>query len=218
MQKGKLLKGHFRYKVSQDGLLDKTTVVCNHCQAEFAYHRSYTSLRYHLKAIHAVKAEQSFEAPRFRQTTLVYGGRVDQQKGKRLVEAIAKWVASACRPINIVEDPGLRDVLRIATNDAAYELPSRRTIRRRIQELYENEREAKETTLRSMPAVAITGDYWTSLGNHSYLGVTVQLIDANWELHSHALSVMKTGSTPKPALNSFCRLLRSGTCRTKSSH
>lgn len=91
-----------------------------------------------------------------------------------------------------MDDPGLRDVLRIATNDTAYELPSRRTIRRRILELYEKERNAKETTLRSTPSVAITGDYWTSLGNHNYLGVTVHYIDENWELHSHALAVMKT--------------------------
>lgn len=45
---------------------------------------------------------------------------------------------------------------------------------------------------RRAPTVALTGDYWTSLGNHNYLGVTVHYIDEQWELHSHALTVMKT--------------------------
>lgn len=40
--------------------------------------------------------------------------------------------------------------------------------------------------------VALTEDYWTSLGNHNYFGVTVHYIDGQWELHSHALTVMKT--------------------------
>ena len=40
--------------------------------------------------------------------------------------------------------------------------------------------------------VPLTGDYWTSLGNHNYLGVTVPYIDEQWALHSHALTVMKT--------------------------
>ncbi|KAF1384029.1 hypothetical protein PFLUV_G00137990 [Perca fluviatilis] len=40
--------------------------------------------------------------------------------------------------------------------------------------------------------VALTGDHWTSVNNDNYLGVTVHLIDASWELHSFALGVMKT--------------------------
>lgn len=58
--------------------------------------------------------------------------------------------------------------------------------------MYERERIAKTTTLQHAPAVALTGDYWTSLGNHNYLRVTVHYIDEMWMLHSHALSVIKT--------------------------
>lgn len=40
--------------------------------------------------------------------------------------------------------------------------------------------------------LAITGDHWTSTGNHSYLGVTGHFIDGEWNLNSFALTVMKT--------------------------
>ena len=71
-------------------------------------------------------------------------------------------------------------------------MPSRHTITRSIHELYEQKRTAKATTLQCAPAVALTGDYWTSLGNHNYRRVTVHYIDEKWALHSHALTVMKT--------------------------
>ena len=77
-----------------------------------------------------------------------------------------KWIATDCRPISVVEDVGLRNILRITRNDGRYEIPSRRTITRRIHQLYEKERTAKATTSQR---VTLTGDYWTSLGNHNYL-------------------------------------------------
>ena len=91
-----------------------------------------------------------------------------------------------------MEDDGLKEVIRIASNDYTYELPSRQTITRRIEELYERERGTRAKELEQPTTVALTGDHWTSLGNHNYLGVTVHYIDEEWKLRSHALGVMKT--------------------------
>lgn len=57
-------------------------------------------------------------------------------------------------------------------------------------ELYEKKRTGKATVLQCAPAVALSGDYWTSFGNHNYLGVTMHYTDEKWVVHSHALSVM----------------------------
>ncbi len=199
MEKGRdLLHGHFHFKVLPDSAVDRTEVICNHCKVEFSYHRSTSSLKYHLNAIHTVGTSKSFNeansGARLRQTTLdaTCGRSIDKQRQEKLTNAIGKWIATDCRTISVVEDVGVRNVLRIATNDGSYEIPSRRTISRRIHELYEKERTAKATTLQRAPSVALTGDYWTSLVNHNYLGVTVHYIDEQWELHSHALTVMKT--------------------------
>jgi len=43
------------------------------------------------------------------------------------------------------------------TNDALYELPSRRTVVRRIQTLYETERTTNMAALQRAPTVALTG-------------------------------------------------------------
>ncbi|KAL7835645.1 hypothetical protein SRHO_G00279920 [Serrasalmus rhombeus] len=46
------LRDNFSFKKRPDGTFEKTTVVCKLCKKEFAYHRSYSSLKYHLKAKH----------------------------------------------------------------------------------------------------------------------------------------------------------------------
>ncbi|XP_023696650.1 E3 SUMO-protein ligase ZBED1-like [Paramormyrops kingsleyae] len=48
-----ILRGSFSFKKLPDGSKDKSIVICNICAAEFKYHRSTTSLSYHLKAKHA---------------------------------------------------------------------------------------------------------------------------------------------------------------------
>ena len=74
MEKGtELLHGYFHFKVLSDGGVDRTKVICNHCQVEFSYHRSTSSLKYHLNAKHTVDTSKSFNETdsggRLRQTT-----------------------------------------------------------------------------------------------------------------------------------------------------
>ncbi|KAL7861736.1 hypothetical protein SRHO_G00131770 [Serrasalmus rhombeus] len=46
------LMDNFSFKKRPDGTFEKTTVVCKLCKKAFAYHRSYSSLKYHLNAKH----------------------------------------------------------------------------------------------------------------------------------------------------------------------
>lgn len=111
---------------------------------------------------------------------------------KQLTVAIAKWVATSCRPISIVEDEGLTEIIRVASKDFTYEAPSRATITARIDKLYEAERADVKDALDQTETVSLTGDYWTSVSNDNYLGVTAHYFTPQWELRSHALTVMKT--------------------------
>lgn len=52
---------------------------------------------------------------------------MDNSTTNKLSAAIAKWVATACRPINIVKDQGLLKIICITFNDYTYELPLRAT-------------------------------------------------------------------------------------------
>lgn len=144
-----VLNGHFYFKFLPNGVFDRSKAICYHCKLEFAYHRSTTSLKYHLKALHGVDASLP---PADTQTTIVAkprkttnaaaaacGRTIDKPTGERLTNALAAWIVKDSRPIDAVEDVGLRRLLRIATNDGAYEPPTRRTLVRRIHKLLETE-------------------------------------------------------------------------------
>ena len=89
---------------------------------------------------------------------------MEQSKFDVITEAIAKWIAMNGKPTNIVTDEGLQDVIRIASSNRSYELPSRLVIDSRLDDLFNSEKD-------------------------SYLGVTGHTIDHSWSLHSFALAV-----------------------------
>ena len=47
-----LLNGKFVYKKNEDGTINKNALICSFSKKEFAYHRSCSSLTYHLNAKH----------------------------------------------------------------------------------------------------------------------------------------------------------------------
>ena len=46
------LNGKFIYKKNEDGTINKNAVICSFCKKELSYHRSCSSLTYHLNAKH----------------------------------------------------------------------------------------------------------------------------------------------------------------------
>lgn len=181
--------------------MNKSAVICTLCKKEFSYHRSSSSLTYHLNTKHVrtsstvkvADSDASAAVSSLRQPTLAeFGKRMSKATTEKLTNSIAKWVAADCRPISVVEDEGLKEAFQIASSDSNFQLPSRTTVMKRIHQLYSDERAAKEELLAGVCHVALTGDHWTSVSNHNYLGVTAHLIDTGWKLKSFALTVSKT--------------------------
>ena len=97
----------------------------------------------------------------------------------------------------MVEDKGLENVLQVATSDPTFQLPCRKTISSKIQQLYDIEKQAKLDTLQKAEFVALTGDHWTPVSNSNYIGVTAHIADVTegeWQLQSFALTVQKTNT------------------------
>jgi len=94
------------------------------------------------------------------------------------------WRMSEERPENV-------------TDGGAYEPPWRRTVVRRIRTSCGTERNGCVTT---SPPVALTGDYWPSLGSHTYPGGTGHDVDDLWVLHSQALTAMKQKTVQRRGL------------------
>lgn len=59
---------------------------------------------------------------------------MDKSMSSKLTQAIA----SSCWSVHIVGNECLGDIIRIASNDSTYELPSRATVVTRIHQLYES--------------------------------------------------------------------------------
>src|SRR4029434_3649848 len=97
-----LLGGKSLFKSQNDGTIDNTKVVCSICQAEFSYH---------LNAKHPTESSPRLDD---RQPTLHDFSR---KITRPVREKVIIWVAGDCRPINIVEDSGLIEVIRIASGE-----------------------------------------------------------------------------------------------------
>ena len=160
------LNGKFIYKKNVDGTINKNVVICSLCKKEFAFHRSCSSLTYHLNAKHVrtssnvsatVNVGANATVSSLRQTTLAEcGKRMSKATTEKLTNSIAKWIAADCRPISIVADEGLQEAFQIAASDPSFQLPSRTTVMKRIHQLYEDERKAKEEVLAGACHVAPT--------------------------------------------------------------
>ncbi|XP_058619761.1 E3 SUMO-protein ligase ZBED1-like [Onychostoma macrolepis] len=108
------------------------------------------------------------------------------------MNALVVWIAKNCNPVNIVDDDRLREIIRTASGDTSYNLPSRGTIMSKIHTLYEDERARRMNMIEQATQITLTGDHWTSVNNDNYLGVTAHFIDKEWKLQSFALTVSKT--------------------------
>src|SRR4029434_4161592 len=132
----------FKFLLKNYGTIDKTKVVCSICQAEFSYHRSSPSLSYHLNSKHPTESSPRLDG---RQPTVHdFSRKITTPVCEKVTNAVAVWVAGDCRPINIVEDGGLTEVILIASGDNSYDLPSRGTIVSRIHSLADRERARKK--------------------------------------------------------------------------
>src|SRR4029434_875823 len=97
-----LLGGKSLFKSQNDETIDKTKVVCSTCQAEFSYH---------LNAKHPTESSLRLDD---RQPILHDFSR---KITRPVREKVTIWDVSDCRPINIVEDSGLIEVIRIASGE-----------------------------------------------------------------------------------------------------
>ena len=196
---GKLNK-HFVFKLTADGKVDDgDKIYCVHCDKQFAFRGSNTSLTYHLQHKHPLKYQVVVDSDRQKNsqvkpiTNFFLSGSskpVSDKVSTDLKVAIAQWVASSGRPTAIVEDEGLQTVLRIALQNETYHLPSRRTIDNVICQMYAEKLQEHKKAIENIQSMALTTDFWTSNNNESYCGITGHWIDSEWKLISVTLGCL----------------------------
>ena len=116
-----LLGGKFKF-------VSDNEVKCQYCNAVFKYHKSASSLNYHLRNKHPFSISAKTSEPSFalkpksqshanRQPTLLETASnqkpMEQWRIDGLTNRIAKWIAGDSRPVNIVGDEGLQEIIRL---------------------------------------------------------------------------------------------------------
>ncbi|XP_014767987.1 E3 SUMO-protein ligase ZBED1-like [Octopus bimaculoides] len=197
------LHEHFEFKLLADGNIKTAdNVYCIHCDKSFAYHGSNTSLTYHLQNKHSLQYSkpQFAISVSFSQSTAAVSSTFKQTSLRQLYRrsdhpvnatlqrdtkiSLANRIANSARPISIVKDDGLQQVLCTALQFTEYKLPFRCTTDKMLVDIYNTKREKVKEALKISKAIALTSDFWTSLRNESYCGITGHWIADEWNLIS----------------------------------
>ena len=194
---------HFGFKLSSDGTVSSAeNVYCVHCHKSFAFHGSNTSLCYHLQHVHPLQYQKVLDSKptvsssdKSQQSKLSQFLRrndrpVSSQLQQDINTSLATWIATSGQPISIVEDEGLQQTFRIALQNDSFRMPSRRTVDGLLSKMYDSELLALKTRVEQSNAIAITSDFWASMGNKSYCGITGHWINGEWQIESAALECL----------------------------
>lgn len=109
-------------------------------------------------------------------------------------QAVVKWIITDCRPLTITSDEGFKELLRTATGCQSYVPPCYATITESIHQMYVEKKIIVKERLAAACAVSLTADFWTSIQNRSYIGVTVHFIE-QWLLKSFVLDVLEVSES-----------------------
>ena len=176
-------------------------VFCKLCRKQLHYVGNTTNLMVHMQYHHAPEYAKLPKGSQLKSTakqgetqrSIVKAFQTCEplpcgsQRWKRLTDAVCSCVAKDSLPLDSVNDPGFRFMLK--TFEPRYNPPDRKALSTHYMvELYQREKsKVADQISRGMSHFAITTDAWTSRANHSYISCTVHYITDAWELQSHLL-------------------------------
>lgn len=156
---------------------DKKTAKCNLCNKEYAYTGGSTNLSNHLKMKHSVATEVSAVVTQQPSVTSFLTSPAKKVSDEKITQAIADMILTDYVPLSIVEGDGFRRLLEVLAPN--YKIPCRSTVRSRILQRYDSEKETLRSDLAKMSSASITTDTWTSNSTESFITVTEHHITIN---------------------------------------
>ena len=190
-----LLRGKFVLIANKEG---QQSAECTFCGKVLKHHHSTSSLSYHYKSKHPFTSTSSSQAglcgdswsnayqPSMWSFVLRKTTADDEHE---ITKAFCLWTAQDLRPMSIVEDKGLSDVLNLATSNTDFKVPGRSTIMEEIKNLYASKSAEIQTSLAAANHVVLALNYWTSLANDSYLSGHAFFVNADWQLRYVTLGI-----------------------------
>ena len=104
---------------------------------------------------------------------------------KSLDNALLEIVATDMQPSSIVDDKGFNKFVHLF--DSRYQLPSRRTLMRKLPEKYKEVKARVKNQLNSASHICLTTDIWISRTSQGYITVTCHFINESWKMQSFVL-------------------------------
>lgn len=98
-------------------------------------------------------------------------------------------VAVDMLPLSFVDGPGFHQFMAIVSPE--YTIPSRPTVRNRLEELYGSVKNKLMTAIKNFHYVSLTTDAWSSRATTSYVTVTLHGINKNWNMVSYTLDTLE---------------------------
>lgn len=100
---------------------------------------------------------------------------------------ILKWVVRSDQPFSVVDDEDFADLLSYLKKDVL--LHSRRTLGRRLEELYCQKKDELRAVLNGFRSkYSITCDVWSAKNKDSFFGFTIHYIDDSWNVKQSLLA------------------------------
>ena len=178
------------------GLLVTASTICGLCGKQQKYRHSPTNLTQHLEQEHPLEFREDkltnsevkidhFFRPKAEKAKY----KASNPKQRALRAKLVEWVISSNRPLSVVEDDKLVELLEMA--DTQFNVPSRKTVRNDIEELYKKKKAEVVEDLSKIDFFACTNDAGSSSGGKSFVDINVHYVTEDFHLKKKILDVLE---------------------------
>jgi len=169
--------------------VESKIVKCKLCNLEMTYTGGTSNMLNHLKLKHSSDISGWF-TPEKQPSVAEFANsprsrKLSSSQNEHITRAIVEMVVLDYMPLKLVEGKGFLNLMSILAPD--YKVPSRNTVKSRIEMMYCDRKEKFISDLKEVETVSLTTDTWTSNATKSFITVTEHHINESWNLQSNVL-------------------------------
>lgn len=178
--------------------ISSSSAVCLLCNATLTYkggtttglHRHITSK--HPSSLPKQAKQEQLQLTGFLRTTSSQSAKpVSAVRAREITDLLSRWVWLDARPMSIVGDQGLRELMSFV--EPGYTIPSRTHLTKLVRKQHQDGVEAVKNMLKDADNVALTTDIWTSHASQAFATTTAHFIAVDgrqWTLRSCVLETV----------------------------
>ncbi|XP_053909773.1 E3 SUMO-protein ligase ZBED1-like [Cuculus canorus] len=168
-------------------------VECNVCKKQLSFHNSTTTMREHLVRKHSIRdtllsqlkddpASESDYATS--ETTLKRSRQMtpenhSEPRSDIIVELVLEMIFRDLHPLSMVEDKGFS--LLLGYLEPSFSLPAPTQLSVMLRHRYNVVKQHLERYLQTVQAIAVSVEFWESRLGQTYLTITANVIDGEWQ-------------------------------------